>query len=212
MKITLYTVANCQFSKQEKDYLASKSLSYDEKNLETNRDFLTEMLAVSNNFAGTPVTKIEKDDGQIVVLKGFTQSEFDQALNVSPAVPPPDVTTTLPMSEMNAKIDIPVPAAPQPVSPPPVPEPPAVQPPVVEPPATPPPAPTINPVINPIQPIEAPPAPQPESVASPSPANVAQDPLNNVLSSLKNKVEEAGLTQAPPPPAGNLPNIPDFNG
>lgn len=79
MKITVYTITDCLFSKQEKEYLTVNKLQYEEKNLETNKEFLTEMLAVSNNFAGTPVTKIEKDDGQIVVLKGFTKEEFDKA-------------------------------------------------------------------------------------------------------------------------------------
>src|SRR3990167_10907903 len=83
MKVTIYTTTNCLFSNQEKDYLKGKNISYEEKNVETNREFLTEMLTVSNNFAGTPVTKIEKDDGQISVLKGFTQEEFDQALGFS---------------------------------------------------------------------------------------------------------------------------------
>lgn len=94
MKITIYTITDCNFSKLEKEYLASKGLTYEEKNLETNREFLTEMLTISNNFAGTPVTKIEKDDGQIIVLKGFTNEEFDAALGFSqttqaqPAVAP----------------------------------------------------------------------------------------------------------------------------
>jgi glutaredoxin len=86
MKIIIYTVPDCQFSKQEKEYLQSKNLPFEEKNLESNREFLTEMLTLSNNFAGTPVTKIEKDDGQSVVLKGFTQSEFDTALGLTPSV------------------------------------------------------------------------------------------------------------------------------
>jgi len=86
MKITLYTVNDCQFSKQEKDYLTSHQLQFEEKNLELNKEFLTEMLAISDNFAGTPVTKIEKDDGQSVVLKGFTQAEFDEALGYKEAV------------------------------------------------------------------------------------------------------------------------------
>lgn len=89
MKITLYTITDCQFSKQEKEYLASHGLQFEEKNLETNREFLTEMLAVGGNFAGTPVTKIEKDDGQIVVLKGFTAAEFDKTLALAPTVAKP---------------------------------------------------------------------------------------------------------------------------
>ncbi len=85
MKITVYTITDCEFSKQEKEYLKSHQLAFEEKNLETNKDFLTEMLAVSNNFAGTPVTKIEKDDGKIEVLKGFTKEEFDKTLGFGPA-------------------------------------------------------------------------------------------------------------------------------
>lgn len=85
MKITVYTTADCQFSKAEKEYLASHSLQYEEKNLETNKEFLTEMLAVSNNFAGTPVTRVEKDDGTIAVLKGFTKEEFDTTFGFTQA-------------------------------------------------------------------------------------------------------------------------------
>lgn len=80
MKITIYTITDCQFSKQEKEYLTAHTLPFEEKNLETNHEYLTEMLNVSNNFAGTPVTKLEKDDGTIVVLKGFTAEEFDKEL------------------------------------------------------------------------------------------------------------------------------------
>ncbi len=82
MKITVFTITDCYFCKQEKDYLKSHNLPYEERNLEENRDFLTEMLTISNNFAGTPVTKIEKDDGSIVVLKGFTREEFDETLGL----------------------------------------------------------------------------------------------------------------------------------
>lgn len=78
MKITVYTITDCQFSKQEKEYLQSHNLAFEEKNLELNKEWLTEMMAVSNNFAGTPVTRVEKDDGTIRVFKGFTKEEFDE--------------------------------------------------------------------------------------------------------------------------------------
>lgn len=80
MKITVYTIPTCQFSLQEKEYLVSHKLPFEEKNIESNREFLTEMLAVGNNFAGTPITKMEKDDGKIEVLKGFTKEDFDKVL------------------------------------------------------------------------------------------------------------------------------------
>lgn len=103
MKIIVYTVTDCQFSKQEKEYLTAKNLQFEERNLEVNKEWLTEMLEVGNNFAGTPVTKIEKDDGQTVVLKGFTKEEFDQALGFAPApatdgqTPTPTETTPTPV-------------------------------------------------------------------------------------------------------------------
>ena len=93
MKITLYTITDCPFSKQEREYLSAHGLTFEEKNLETNREFLTEMLAVGSNFAGTPVTKIEKDDGQIAVLKGFTASEFDTALGFGATSPVEPIKT-----------------------------------------------------------------------------------------------------------------------
>lgn len=101
MKITVYTITDCKFSQAEKQYLQSKQIQFEEKNLEANREYLTEMLNISNNFAGTPVTKIEKDDGQIIVLKGFTQDEFDKALAVDPNAPkqqvaPPAAQPTVP--------------------------------------------------------------------------------------------------------------------
>ncbi len=88
MKITIYTVTECQFSKQLKNYLQANNLQYEEKNLELNKEWLSEMLAVSNNFAGTPVAKIEKDDDSIVVLKGFTKEEYDQVLGLTPSFQP----------------------------------------------------------------------------------------------------------------------------
>src|SRR3989339_1642504 len=85
MKITIYTIKDCAFSKQEKEYLNTNKLVFEEKDLEINKDFLTEMLAVSNNFAGTPVTRVEKDDGSIAVLKGFTKEEFDTTFGFAAA-------------------------------------------------------------------------------------------------------------------------------
>ena len=85
MKITVYTIKDCAFSKQEKEYLNTNKLVFEEKDLETNKDFLTEMLAISNNFAGTPVTRVEKDDGTIAVLKGFTKEEFDTTFGFASA-------------------------------------------------------------------------------------------------------------------------------
>jgi len=193
MKITVYTVSDCQFSKAEKEYLQSHNLPYEEKNLEQNREWLTEMLAVSNNFAGTPVTKIEKDDGQIVVLKGFTQEEFDQVLGFKKEEPvaqaSANISVTPPVNEPSSPSQ---PQTPQPFSP---------QPPTPEPQTQPPPPPPPTP--SPTQPTTPPP---PAPTNNPPPSN---DPLSSVLSDLEQKANPN--QPPPPPPPANIPNIPNFN-
>jgi glutaredoxin len=178
MKITVYTVSDCQFSKQEKEYLQSHNLSYEEKNLEQNREWLTEMLAVSNNFAGTPVTKIEKEDGQIIVLKGFTQEEFDQVFGfkkeeaVSQPTPPQPPTQTPSITQPQTSS-----------APPPQP---------TQPPTAPPPTQT-PPVIN-----------QAPTTASSQPV----DPLSSILSDLEQKANPNQPPPPPPPAnIPNIPNF-----
>ncbi len=107
MKITVYTIKDCAFSKQEKEYLNTNKLQYVEKDLETNKDFLTEMLAVSNNFAGTPVTRVEKDDGTIAVLKGFTKEEFDTTFGFAAAP-----TTAIANPQLSTEVKTPTEAVP----------------------------------------------------------------------------------------------------
>lgn len=87
MKITIYTVTDCEYSKKAIAYFQEHLLPFEEKNLEIDNKLLEEMLAVGNNFAGTPVTKIVKDNNEVVVLKGFTKEEYDVALGFSPAIP-----------------------------------------------------------------------------------------------------------------------------
>jgi glutaredoxin len=125
MKITIYTITECPFSKQEKEYLSAHGLQFEEKNLETNREYLTEMLAIGSNFAGTPVTKIEKDDGQIAVLKGFTAAEFDKTLGfaaapaATPAAEPAQTEVAMPTEQPVPAGEVAPPQAPAaPVEPP----------------------------------------------------------------------------------------------
>lgn len=79
-KVTVYTTTNCPFCKAEKEYLFSKGLKYDEKNVETDEVALKDMLAMSDNFAGVPVTLLQNSKGEKLVVKGFTKDEFEQEL------------------------------------------------------------------------------------------------------------------------------------
>ena len=192
MKITLYTVTDCQYSKQEKDYLAANKLQYEEKNLETNKDFLTEMMAVSNNFAGTPVTRIEKDDGAIVVLKGFTKSEFDAAFGFAPeAAPATPASVETPVTETPV-VEKPINESPTAAAP--VVETPAVETPVVAPveSATS----ELNSVLGKLEEQAAPPATPP--VETPPTASIPEN--------------QTPVTEVPPAPTdSSAPTIPDFS-
>lgn len=80
MKVTIYTIAECPFCTQEKEYLTQKGIVFEEKNVATHKEFLQEMLGISDNFAGVPFTHVVKDDGSEVGFKGFTKEEFEQVL------------------------------------------------------------------------------------------------------------------------------------
>lgn len=182
MKITVYTTSDCQFSKQEKEYLNSHALPFEEKNLETNREFLTEMLAVSNNFSGTPVTKIEKDDGQITVLKGFTKEEFDTALGLGLAEAHAAVSPPPPPSQPSQPQQ-PTPQEPTPQEPPPEPaKPPESLPPLDIPPSPPPQS----------SPQEVPPSSQPQAQTH------SDDALNALLQQLNQPQQEAPTSSSQP--------------
>ncbi len=79
-RVILYTSNGCEFSKQEIEYLRARSIPFEERNLNRNRDWLTPMLTASNGFAGTPVTHIIWPNGRGQVVKGFTKKELRAAL------------------------------------------------------------------------------------------------------------------------------------
>ncbi len=208
MKITVYTTPECAFSASEKAYLQSRNLQFEEKNVKSSEAILTEMLKVGNNFAGTPVTKIVKDDGTEVVLKGFTKEEFDEALALSKekdGSKEPDVNfvpPVVPASDQPAAPSAPMgaPVAGTPSAPAAVPPVPAM------------PEPPVVPTVPAQQAVPAQPAVPPQTE---QPVN----PLDSILRDLQNKVAQenqaAGASQSQPTapaqtPPGPLPSVPDF--
>ena len=212
MKVTVYTTSDCKFSKEEIEYLKKNKLEYTEKALENNKDNLQEMLSISNNFAGTPVTQIQKDDGQTIVLKGFTSQEFDKALGIggqpqaqTPDQPPPAQPAQTPApipSPQTPKEEIKVEpeVKPEEAQPAPVQEEPKPDTSVSQP----------SQVVEPPKPAE-PAAPQTPTPQTPAPANDNQDNvLESVLDNLKDK---SGSDQKPdnnPPSRNTPPSMPEF--
>lgn len=109
--VTIYTIETCPYCKAEKEYLDGKGIAYTEKRVDADEAALKEMLAVSDNFAGVPVTVLTTEKEKRVV-KGFTQSDFEEELRsvgllkedapVAPAAPqaapatPPPAPTAMP--------------------------------------------------------------------------------------------------------------------
>lgn len=77
--VVVYTIENCPFCKAEKDYLTAHAIQFEEKRVDSNEANLKEMLALSDNFAGVPVTHLKGESSQRIV-KGFTEAEFAQEL------------------------------------------------------------------------------------------------------------------------------------
>ncbi len=197
MKVTIYTINDCKFSEAERAYLKQNNIEFEEKNLETNRDFLTEMLAISNNFAGTPVTEIVKDTGEKIVLKGFTAEEFDKALGITSAVvtgQPVAAAAAAPApmaTEPQAQV---VPATVEPVQE----VSPAVEPtPAVIPPEVPPPAPIV----------ESTPAPMPAGTAMPTASESGPTPIavESLSQDSADVVSSPSESLMPPMPAAEIP-------
>jgi len=191
MKITVYTITDCQFSKTEKEYLTSNKLQFEEKNLETNKEFVTEMMAISNNFAGTPVTRVEKDDGSIAVLKGFTKEEFDTTFGFAPPPSTPAATITEPPKTETT--------------------PPGVETPPQEPVATP--NADSAPIVEPPK--------QEETPVVETPPTIEDSKLDNVLDKLEKEVKDEPVETPKsdpvvppvietPTPEATTPTIPDF--
>lgn len=78
LKVTLYTTPTCPFSKAEKEFFTKEGAKFEEKDVEGSETNLREMLSISDNFAGVPVTVIEKPTGEKLVVKGFTQADFEE--------------------------------------------------------------------------------------------------------------------------------------
>lgn len=127
--ITIYTITDCQYCKAEKEFLKSKGLEFTEKNVETDEESLKEMLSAGENFAGVPVTMLEGPTGQKVVVKGFTQTDFEEEMK-KVGFPTSSTTndgTTLGVNPTSPAVspvaDVPVPpAAPAPIATAPLPQ------------------------------------------------------------------------------------------
>jgi glutaredoxin-like YruB-family protein len=81
-KVKIYTTTTCPFCKLEKEYLDSKSISYETVLVDQDAKAAEEMVKISNQM-GVPFTVITKDDGGQETILGFDKDRINQALNIS---------------------------------------------------------------------------------------------------------------------------------
>lgn len=105
--VVVYTIENCPFCKAEKDYLTAHAIPFEEKRVDSNEANLKEMLALSDNFAGVPVTHLKGESSQRVV-KGFTEAEFAQELTDVGFLKPEATSQAVPQAVQEPVVQQPV--------------------------------------------------------------------------------------------------------
>lgn len=72
-KITIFTSDTCGYCHQAKDYLNSKGMTFEEKNISKDMNARKELMA--QGFMGVPIINV---DGE--VIQGFDKSRLDELL------------------------------------------------------------------------------------------------------------------------------------
>ena len=72
-KVTVYTSNTCPYCTMAKDYLKERAVSFEEKNVQTDKEARQELMAMG--YTGVPVICV--DDEQIV---GFDKNRLDELL------------------------------------------------------------------------------------------------------------------------------------
>ncbi len=76
--VKVYSITTCPWCDKVKKYLKSKGVEYEERNIETNDEFLAECKALS----GDELVPVITADGKNFVL-GFDKAKLDEMLGLS---------------------------------------------------------------------------------------------------------------------------------
>ena len=81
MKLKIYTTTTCPFCKQEKAYLDSKGVKYENIFVDEDQKAAEEMVKISHQM-GVPFNVITKDDGTTITVLGFEKERLDKILGI----------------------------------------------------------------------------------------------------------------------------------
>lgn len=73
-KVTVYTSTTCPYCQMAKEYLQEREITFDEKNVQTDKEARSELMAMG--YTGVPVICV--DDQEVV---GFDKNKLDELLN-----------------------------------------------------------------------------------------------------------------------------------
>ena len=79
-KVIVYTQPTCGPCQEEKMWLTHNHIPFEERDIRKNDAFFQE--AISLGASMTPVTLIEKEDGEKVVVHGFDKEEIRKNLSL----------------------------------------------------------------------------------------------------------------------------------
>jgi glutaredoxin len=78
--VIVYTQPTCGPCQEEKVWLAQHGVSFEERDIRKNDAYFNE--AVNLGASMTPVTLVEKENGERIVVHGFDQEELKKALDL----------------------------------------------------------------------------------------------------------------------------------
>jgi glutaredoxin len=79
-KVIVYTQVTCGPCQEEKMWLTQQNIEFEDRDIRKNEDFFQE--AISLGASMTPVTLIEKEDGERIVIHGFDKEEIKKTLDL----------------------------------------------------------------------------------------------------------------------------------
>lgn len=82
MKVSVYSTATCPYCVKVKQWLDSKSVTYDDVRVDTDQAAAIRMVQLSGQM-GVPFTTIEDDSGKLHGVLGYDVATLSQLLGVS---------------------------------------------------------------------------------------------------------------------------------
>ncbi|RNB83530.1 glutaredoxin family protein [Brevibacillus panacihumi] len=79
-KVIVYTQTTCGPCQEEKMWLTQQNIPFEDRDIRKNESYFQEAINIGASM--TPVTLIEKEDGEQIVIHGFDKEQIKKALDL----------------------------------------------------------------------------------------------------------------------------------